>query len=151
MFKKLFKKKKKDKRPRGAVGVMVFKNGKILMGKRRDTATHGAGEYSFPGGKIELGESFFKALTRETLEEAGVNIKNIKFSCVTNMEKHKGHHYVLVNFTAEWESGEPRSLFNEKIGEWNWFDLENLPSPLFYPTEVLIDSYKSGKNYYDKE
>ena len=39
----------------------------------------------------------------------------------------------------------------EKCESLDWYDLNNLPSPLFYPTKVLIDSYKTGKNYYDKE
>ena len=39
----------------------------------------------------------------------------------------------------------------EKCEGWDWYDLEDLPSPLFYPTEIVINSYKTGKNFYDKE
>lgn len=141
----------KKKRPKAVVGVMIFKEDKVLIGRRKDTASHGAGEYSFPGGHIEEAESFKEASEREIKEEAGIEIKNLKFLCVANFDKIKNFQGVLVGFIAEWESGEPKSFPEENIGDWNWYDLENLPSPLFEPTAILIDSYKTGKNYYDKE
>lgn len=133
------------------VGVMVFKDGKILVGKRKVTASHGAGEYSFPGGRMEFDESFEECVVRETLEESGIEIKNIKFQCVANINKYEIFQVILIVFIADWESGEPKSFENEKIGDWNWCDLDNLPSPLFYPTAIVIDSYRTGKNFYDKE
>lgn len=138
----------KEKRPNAVMGVMIFKDEKILIGKRKNTASHGQGEYSFPGGHIEFGESFVDAIKRETLEESGVEIKNIKFLCIANISMY---NKVLVGVTADWDKEEPVTLKEENIGDWQWYDINNLPSPLFYPTGVLIDSYKTGKNYYDKE
>ena len=71
----------KKKRPKAVVGVMIFKNGKVLIGKRTSSASHGPNEYSFPGGHIEDQESFKESTERETLEEAGVKVKNLKFQC----------------------------------------------------------------------
>ena len=139
---------KKKKRPKGVVGVMVFKDNKILIGKREMTASHGQGEYSFPGGHIEAGESFEEAVNRETFEEAGVKIKNLKFLCVANVNLY---NVILTGFVADWEEGEPRSLVEENIGDWVWCELSKLPSPLFYPTEIVVNSYNTGKNYYDKK
>ena len=137
------------KRSKACVGVMIFKNDKVLLGKRK--GSHGAGEYSFPGGHMEFGESFSDCVIRETLEETGVEIKNIKFQCVSNIFRHENRQDILVSFIAEWKNGEPKIMEPEKCDEWKWYDLDNLPKPLFYPTELLIDSYKTGKNYYDKE
>ena len=139
------------KRPKACVGVMILKDGKILIGKRKETATHGPNEYSLPGGHIEADESFEQAILRETLEEAGIKIKNLKFLCVANTDAYKGYQSILVNFIADWESGEPKDFEHENIGEWQWRDVDDLPLPLFIPTKILIDSYKTGKNYYDKE
>lgn len=139
----------KEKRPKSCVGVMIFKDGKILLGKRK--GSHGNGEYSFPGGHIEFSESFEDCVRRETKEEAGIEIKNIKFISVANIFKHENRQDILVMFTANWENQEAKSDLEEKIGEWGWYDIDNLPSPLFYPSKILIDSYKTGKNYYDKE
>ncbi|MEI6580729.1 MAG: NUDIX domain-containing protein [bacterium] len=142
---------KKLKRPKACVGVMVFKDGKILIGKRRATASHGVGEYTFPGGHIEHNESFIEATEREAQEEAGIKMKNLKFQCVINTDVYKDHQAVLVAFVADWDSGEPRSLPEENVGEWSWYNIDELPAPLFYPTEIVIDSFKTGKNFYDKE
>ena len=139
----------KEKRPKACVGVMIFKDGKVLMGKRK--GSHGNGEYSFTGGHIEFKESFECCAKRETLEEAGIEIDNIKFLCIANIDRHESRQDMLLGLTADWESGEPRINEDEKIIDWDWYSLDNLPSPIFYPAEVLIDSYKTGKNYYDKE
>lgn len=134
---------------KACVGVMIFKDGKVLMGKRK--GSHGSGEYSFPGGHVEFGESFEDCVKRETLEEANVKIQNIKFQCVSNIFKHKDRQDILLSFLADWESGEVKIMEPNKCDGWGWYDLDNLPSPIFYPSEVLINSYKTGKNYYDKE
>ena len=73
---------------KACVGVMIFKDGKVLLGKRK--GSHGSGEYSFPGGHLEFGESFEECVIRETLEETSVKIKNIKFQCLSNIYKHEG-------------------------------------------------------------
>jgi 8-oxo-dGTP diphosphatase len=131
------------------VGVMVWKDGKILLGKR--SGKHAPGEYSFPGGRIEYMESFESAVKRETEEEAGIKIKNIKFQCLANIDRYSYRHDIVAGFLAEWESGEIKTDEEERIGEWNWYDINNLPSPIFLPTQILINSFKTGKNYYDKE
>lgn len=133
------------------VGVMIFKDGKVLIGRRKETASHGSNEYSFTGGQMDVGESFEESAARETFEEAGVRIKNLKFLCVSNIDRYESHQVVLIGLTADWESGEPQTFPDENIGEWQWCDLDNLPKPLFPPTHLIIDSYKTGKNYYDKE
>jgi 8-oxo-dGTP diphosphatase len=138
-----------NKGPKTAVGVIIFKEGKVLIGKRRETASHGSSEYCFPGGHMEANESFEECAKRETLEESGIEIKNLKFLCVANIDKFKNHQVVLIGMMADWGSKEPQSFPDENIGDWRWCDLDKLPSPLFYPTEIVIKSYKTGKNYFD--
>ncbi len=131
------------------VGVMIFKEGKVLLGKRN--GKHAPGEYSFPGGRVDYMESFEDAVKRETEEESGVKIKNIKFQCLANIDRYSYRHDVLTGLVAEWDEGIERTDPNERIGDWSWYDLEELPQPIFLLTAILIDSYKTGKNYYDKE
>lgn len=131
------------------VGVMVWKDNKILLGKR--CGKHAPGEYSFPGGRVDYMESLTEAIQRETEEESGVKIKNIRFQCVANIDRYGYRHDLLVCFLADYDSGEARTDPDERIGNWDWYEQDNLPEPIFLPTSIIIDSYKTGKNFYDKE
>ena len=70
---------------------------------------------------------------------------------MANIYRYSYRQDILAGFTADWEEGEARTDDKERIGEWDWYSLDNLPSPIFYPTQLLIDSYNEGKNFYDKE
>lgn len=56
-----------------AVGIVEDDSGRILLSERR-AGTHGAGEWEFPGGKVEPGETVRCALARELREELGVTV-----------------------------------------------------------------------------
>lgn len=135
------------KRPKVGIGILVLKKGKVLLGIRRDT--HGKGEYAFPGGHLEFWESIEECAKRECREEAGIEIKNIKFLRISNMKKYGGKHYLDIGLRAQWKSGEPKVLEPDKINDWNWCDLDNLPRPLFGAIEHTLESLKSGKNFFD--
>ena len=130
------------------VGIMIFKDGKVLMGKRK--GSHGAGDYAFTGGHLEYMESFEECAKRETLEEAGITIKNVKFLSLSNIDKFSPKHVIGIGVTADWESGEPKVCEPNKRESWEWYDLNNLPEPMFYPATVMIHAYKTGDNYHDK-
>jgi hypothetical protein len=51
--------------------------------------------------------------------------------------------------TADWKNGEPKVLEPEKTESWDWYDLDNLPKPLFKNCELSLENYKTGKNYFD--
>lgn len=135
-------------KPKVGVGVMILKNGKVLLHKRKNT--HGGGEYAFPGGHLEYMESFAECAKRETREEAGVEIKNIRFLRLSNLKEYPPKHYVDIGLIADWESGEPKLLEPEKGEDWDWYDMENLPEPLFFTIPSYVEAYKTGKNFWDK-
>jgi 8-oxo-dGTP diphosphatase len=56
-----------------AVGVILNKDGQVLIAKRPDDA-HQGGLWEFPGGKVEQGEALFDALKRELHEELAIQI-----------------------------------------------------------------------------
>lgn len=124
-------------RPKIGVGAIVIKNGKVLLGKRKNA--HGDGTWSFPGGHLEFGESIEDCARRETEEETGLIIDNFKKSTFTNdVFEKEGKHYVTLYAIAEISEGEPVVAEPEKCEEWKWFDWDNLPSPIFIPIENLL-------------
>ena len=135
-------------RPLVGIGVMILKDGKILLHQRK--GSHGAGEWAFPGGHLEHMESFEECARRETTEEVGIEIQNIQFQCIANIRSYAPKHYVYIGFTADWKSGEPKTMEPEKsASDWAWYNIDNLPTPLFKTITIHIDSHKTGKTYYD--
>lgn len=139
--------KMEEQKPKAGIGVMILKDGKVLLGKRK--GSHGAGEYAFTGGGLEYMESFENCAKRETREEAGIEIKNVRFNCVSNVTAYPPSHYVHIGLVADWESGEPKVLERDKRESWGWYDLDNLPFPLFAFCKMEIEAYKGGNKYFD--
>ena len=129
------------------VGVMIFKDGKVLIGKR--VGNYAAGEYCFTGGKLEYMESFEDCAKRETREEAGIEIKNIRFNCLSNVTAYAPKHFVDVELIADWESGEPKVMEPDKLVEWKWYGLNEVPDPLFKFCVNAFEAHKTGKNFFD--
>ena len=125
-------------RPKVGVGVLVFKDGKILMQRR--IGAHGEGSWSAPGGHLEFGEDIEACARREVMEESGLEIKNLRFLAVTNdVHEKENKHYITVMMAADYASGDLRINPQENT-EIGWFDLENLPRPLFVPIQNLIEN-----------
>lgn len=136
-----------EPKPKVGMGVMILKEGKVLLGKRK--GSHGSGEYAFPGGHLEYMESFADCARRETREECSIEIKNIRFLFLANVTAYAPKHYAHIGLVADWKSGEPRVLEPEKLESWGWYDFDDLPQPLFETCRMSMDSLKTGRNYYD--
>ena len=136
-----FKKELGLKTPAVGVGVMIVRNGKVLLGKRK--GSWGAGFYAFPGGSLEYGEDFESSCFREVKEETGLKIHELKFLTVLNHIVDK-RHYVDIDFSAAAREGEPQLLEPEKCEGWEWYELDELPSPMYGVTQVCIDQYRAN-------
>ncbi len=125
------------KRPKVGVGVWIVKDGKVLLGKRKNA--HGEGAWAAPGGHLEWGESVEDCARRETAEETGIEIANIRYATFTNdVFEAEGKHYVTLAVTADYASGEPRVMEPEKCERWGWFAWDELPEPRFLPLQNLL-------------
>jgi len=126
-----------ENRPKVGMGVVIIKDGKILIGKR--TAELGLETWAPPGGHLEFNESFEECAKRETREEAGIEIKNVHFLGITNDNNiSEDKHYITVFMKADYDSGEVRVREPDKCELWDWFDWEQIPSPRFVPLENLM-------------
>lgn len=129
----------KGNRPKVGLGVIIRKDGKVLMGKRKNA--HGEGTWCFPGGHLEFGEGWGGCARRETAEEVGLIIENISFVQATNdifLEEQK--HYITIYMQADWVGGEVVLREPDKCEEWRWFSWDELPQPLFIPMLNLLES-----------
>jgi len=134
-------------RPKVGIGVMILKDGKILLGKRKNA--HGEGEYAFPGGHLEHLESIVACAKRETAEETGIEIANVRFLRLLNLTAYAPKHYVHLTMLADWASGEPRVLEPEKCEGWEWHDPERLPEPVFATVAGDVEAMRTGRNFFD--
>lgn len=124
--------------PQIGVGVLIFRDGKLLLGRRR--GSHGSGEWSAPGGHLEFGETPADCAARETAEETGLatgTLCNGPF--VSNVFHDVGKHYITLFMCSHHAVGEPELLEVEKCEGWQWFSLNALPTPLFSPLQTLIE------------
>lgn len=124
-------------RPRVGLAAIAIREGKVLLGKR--IGKIGDATWAPPGGHLEYGESVEHCAARELHEETGLKAKSILLGPYTNdLIAPKNQHYVtLFVFIPEFE-GEVKCLEPEKCMGWEWFDLNDLPSPLITSFESFI-------------
>ena len=105
-------------RPVVGVGGVVIDDGRTLLIRRGSEPLRG--QWSIPGGTLELGESLEEGVARELLEETGLEVRVLDLIEVfdrifTEPDAGGGgtpqrpkFHYVIVDYLCERISGEPR-------------------------------------------
>jgi 8-oxo-dGTP diphosphatase len=106
-------------RPVVGVGGVVLENGRTLLIKRGSEPL--LGEWSIPGGTLELGESLQEGVARELREETGLEVAVLDmievFDRIFRDTKFGGreiagrpkYHYVIVDYLCERVAGEARA------------------------------------------
>ncbi|MCH9630471.1 MAG: NADH pyrophosphatase [Chlamydiia bacterium] len=124
-------------KPKVGVAVLVVKDGKVLLGKRKNS--HGSGLWATPGGHLEFAETIEECAKRELLEETGLIAHTIKVGPWTeNISCTKADkHYITFFVIAESYEGDVALLEPHKCEGWEWFPIDDLPSPLF-PSIISI-------------
>ena len=139
-------------RPGVGFGALLLKNNKVLLGKRHDdpekadSLLHGAGTWTMPGGKLHFQETFEDGAYREVLEETGIEINKASLQqiSVTN-DIVEDAHFVTIGLLSENFTGEAEVKEPDEITEWRWFDIDNLPSPLYFPSEKVLKIFKDTR------
>ena len=122
--------------PNVGVGILIVKDGAILLGKRK--GAHGAGTWAAPGGKLEFGESIEACARRELFEETGLHLLAMKFGPYTNdLFEAENEHYLTAFVIVEQFSGTLLLKEPEKCEGWHWQSWDLLPEPLFAPIVSL--------------
>ena len=115
--------------PLVGVGAVILDQRRVVLVKRRLPPL--AGEWSIPGGRLEIGETLREAVVREAHEETGLTIEPADLLGVYDRLVRDGsgrvlYHYVLIDFLCRRLAGElqaggdaddARWFSHEEIGE----------------------------------
>lgn len=111
------------------VGAVIVQGGRVLL-VRRATAPL-KGEWSVPGGMLELGEKLRDGVRRETLEETGMEVEagqvlEVFDSIFTDQQGRTQYHYVLIDYLCRPVSGEAKA--GSDVSDVCWVSEEELPA-----------------------
>lgn len=109
------------------VGAIIIRGEEVLLARRGKEP--GYGEWSIPGGAVELGEKLEEAVAREVSEEVNVAVRveemvEVLERIFRDPAGRVQYHYVLVDFLCQHLSGEGRP--SSDVLEMKWVHLSEV-------------------------
>lgn len=125
--------------PRVGVAVLMLQQDRLLLGRRLKSP--GLHSWQCPGGLLLPGEDLLDCAARELREETGLSAGAMSCGPCTNNRFDDGQtHTITLYVVAEYIGGEPRAL-ESSSEDWGWHPLAQLPTPLFLPLHLLLQSH----------
>jgi 8-oxo-dGTP diphosphatase len=105
--------------------------------------------WGFPGGHIRTNETMLEAAHRELNEELGARhgiqilpeIVAVRENCIAPWFVH----HLTVILLGKFTSGEILRAEPEKLLEWKWFALDQLPNNLFSGVEEILHNFSKHR------
>src|SRR5206468_9176234 len=115
--------------PLVGVGAIIIEGERVLLVKRAHPPIQG--QWSIPGGVLEVGEMVREAAVREAREETGLMVEpgellGVYDRILRDPEQRVQYHYVLIDFLCRAVGGE--LLAASDATEVRWFTREELPA-----------------------
>ena len=103
------------------VGGVVIREGRALLIKRGSAPLEG--QWSIPGGTLELGESLQEGVRRELLEETGIEVRVLELIEVfdrifRDASGEIQYHFVIVDYLCELVRGEASAASDVTATAW---------------------------------
>ena len=120
-------------RPFVGVGAIIIEGGRVALIKRGHAPA--IGEWSIPGGTMEVGEMVREAVVREVREETGLIVEagellGVFDRVLRDSADQVQFHYVLIDFLCTLRGGQLKA--GDDAAEARWFTAEeadDLPLP----------------------
>ena len=110
-------------RPEVAVGALAVDHGRLLCIRRGHGP--GAGLWSLPGGRLEVGETLYEAVVREVMEETSLEVVVDRF--VGYVERMgDGYHFVILDFAVTLLDLDADPVAGDDAAEAAWVPFEDL-------------------------
>ncbi len=114
-------------RPIVGVGAVIFDAGRVLLIKRAHEPLKG--EWSLPGGALDVGETLEAAVAREVLEETGLEVEVGPLIDVLDSIRHDAdgrveYHFVIVDYRCRMLAG--IAAASSDAADCCWADLNQL-------------------------
>jgi 8-oxo-dGTP diphosphatase len=111
------------------VGAVVIEAGRVLLVRRNREPL--LGQWSVPGGAVELGETLEQAIVREVAEETGVAIApTTVLKAFDRIERDSAgrvrFHYVLIDFLCKVENMPESLCAATDVSDAQWVSVEKL-------------------------
>lgn len=99
-------------RPIVGVGAVIIVDGQVVLIKRKYEPL--AGQWSLPGGSLEVGETLEAGVAREMLEETGLHVEvgpviEVFDRILLDAERRVRYHFVLIDYLCLSRGGELRA------------------------------------------
>ena len=119
--------------------ILITRGRELLLARKPQSPP---GRFSALAGFVEPGETLEDTVRRETREEVGVEVQNLRYF---GSQPWPFPHSLMIAFTAEYAGGEVRPD-DVEIEEARWFDVEQLPNlpPSISISRRLIDTVAAG-------
>ena len=134
--------------PLVGVGSIIIEQDRVLLVKRGHAPL--AGEWSIPGGVLEVGETLRQAAAREVMEETGLIVEvadllGVYDRILRDADERTLYHYVLVDFLCHRTAGIARASGDAAEVRWvNRTELEGLGLAADTVEVVQLGFEKSG-------
>jgi 8-oxo-dGTP diphosphatase len=126
--------------PLVGVGSIIIEDGRVLLVKRGHAPL--LGEWSIPGGVLEVGETLREGAVREAKEETGLIVEPAELlgvfdRVIRDDQGRVRYHYVLIDFLCHQTGGTLAA--SGDAAEVRWFTPSELPGLKLAPdTEQVI-------------